>query len=146
MSGAGFLLTVWSRRRHRRRRWCLADGACLASTHRFPNVDFEACSSTRSASPAPTQTVGSSTGFRRSNRNDDGTGDVSGNGLHDALEDFLRQANGQPFCDGCLAVELHVDRLDVQHALDGKWAPLDRGHGRCAVCGQTLTVTRALAA
>ena len=63
-------------------------------------------------------------------------------GASAALDDFLRQANGQPFCDGCLAVELRVDRLDVQHALDGKAASVDRGYGRCSVCGQTLTVTR----
>jgi hypothetical protein len=66
--------------------------------------------------------------------------------LRDALGEFLRQANGQPICDGCLAVELHVGRRDVQHALDDDAAPMDRGHGRCSVCGQTLTVTRALAA
>jgi len=72
--------------------------------------------------------------------------DVSSNGLRNALDEFLRQANGQPLCDGCLAVELHVGRVDVQHALDGNAAPLDRGHGRCSVCGQTLTVTRAPAA
>ena len=63
-------------------------------------------------------------------------------GLGDALGEFLQQANGQPFCDGCLAIELHADRLDVQHALDGTATSIDRGHGRCSVCGQTLTVTR----
>jgi hypothetical protein len=62
--------------------------------------------------------------------------------FRDTLEGFLRQANGQPFCDGCLAVELRVGRLDVQHALDGESASMDRGHGRCSVCGQTLMVTR----
>ena len=73
----------------------------------------------------------------------DGTVDVSRNGLRDALDEFLRQANGQPFCDGCLAVELQVGRLDVQHALDVDAGSMDRGHGRCSVCGQTLMVTRA---
>ena len=68
--------------------------------------------------------------------------DMLGGGLGDTLGEFLYRANGQPFCDGCLAVELRVDRLDVQHALDGKAASIDRGHGRCSVCGQTLTVTR----
>jgi hypothetical protein len=70
---------------------------------------------------------------------------VSGNGLRDGLDGFLRQANGQPFCDGCLAVELCVGRVDVQHALDVDAGSMDRGHGRCSVCGQTLIVTRALA-
>jgi hypothetical protein len=72
----------------------------------------------------------------------DGTANVLRDGLRDALEDFLREANGQPFCDGCLSVELRVGRLDVQHALDGDLASMDRGHGRCSVCGQTLMVTR----
>lgn len=63
-------------------------------------------------------------------------------GLRDALEEFLRRAHGQPFCDGCLAVELHAGRGDVQHALDSQSASIDRGHGRCSVCGQTLMVTR----
>lgn len=70
----------------------------------------------------------------------------SRNGLRSALDEFLRQANGQPFCDGCLAVELRAGRLDVQDALDDHASPMDRGHGRCSVCGQTLTVTRATAA
>jgi hypothetical protein len=70
----------------------------------------------------------------------------SRNGLRSALDELLRQANGQPFCDGCLAVELRAGRLDVQSALDGNASPMDRGHGRCSVCGQTLTVTRAPAA
>lgn len=61
------------------------------------------------------------------------------------LSDFLRQAQGQFFCDGCLAVELHVDRLDVKVALGDVTAPVDRGHGRCSVCGQTLMVTRVAA-
>jgi hypothetical protein len=60
----------------------------------------------------------------------------------EVLVEFLRQANGQPFCDGCLAVELHAERLNVQNALDGHAAAVDRGRGRCSVCGQTLTVTR----
>jgi hypothetical protein len=68
---------------------------------------------------------------------------VSKNGIRDVLDAFLRQANGQPFCDGCLAVELHAGRLDVQHALDVDAGSMDRGHGRCSVCGQTLMVTRA---
>jgi hypothetical protein len=55
---------------------------------------------------------------------------------------FLRQANGQAFCDGCLAIEFHVERRNVQDALAGNAAAIDRGHGRCSVCGQTLTVTR----
>jgi hypothetical protein len=58
--------------------------------------------------------------------------------------EFLRQANGQPFCDGCLAVELRIGRVDVQHALDVEAGSMDRGRGRCSVCGQTLVVTRAL--
>jgi hypothetical protein len=62
--------------------------------------------------------------------------------LTDALGEFLQQANGHPFCDGCLAVELRVERLDVQGALGETTAGIDRGHGRCCVCGQTLTVTR----
>lgn len=59
-----------------------------------------------------------------------------------ALCDFLWQAQGRCFCDGCLAIELHVELFDVRSALGGKAAPMDRGHGRCSVCGQTLTVTR----
>jgi len=59
-----------------------------------------------------------------------------------ALSEFLWQAHGRCFCDGCLAIELHVKPLDVQSALGGTVPPMDRGHGRCSVCGQTLTVTR----
>lgn len=59
-----------------------------------------------------------------------------------AVRDFLRQARGRAFCDGCLALELHVNRLDLQSALDTNAIPIDRGHGRCSVCGQTLPVTR----
>jgi hypothetical protein len=55
---------------------------------------------------------------------------------------FLRQANGRGFCDGCLALEFHVEQFNVRDALDGNAASIDRGHGRCSVCGQTLTVTR----
>jgi hypothetical protein len=62
-----------------------------------------------------------------------------------ALGEMLRRTNGQPFCDGCLAVELGVERLDVQDALDEIAERVDRGNGRCCVCGQTLTVTRTLA-
>jgi hypothetical protein len=62
--------------------------------------------------------------------------------LSRVLSEFLRQAEGQSFCDGCLALELHVKRFDVQAALGGTAPPMDRGHGRCSVCGQTLTVTR----
>jgi hypothetical protein len=62
--------------------------------------------------------------------------------LAEALGEFLQQANGQPFCDGCLAVEMRVERLDVQGALHETTTAMDRGHGRCCVCGQTLTVTR----
>jgi hypothetical protein len=69
---------------------------------------------------------------------------MSGSDLCDTLDEFLRQANGQPFCDGCLSVELRVGRVDVQHALDVDAGSMDRGRGRCSVCGQTLTVTRAL--
>lgn len=69
---------------------------------------------------------------------------MSGSELCDALDEFLRQANRQPFCDGCLAVELSVGRVDVQHALDVDAGSMDRGRGRCSVCGQTLIVTRAL--
>jgi hypothetical protein len=65
-------------------------------------------------------------------------------GPNDTLGGFLHQAHGQPFCDGCLAVELRLARPDVQAALQGEGARIDRGHGRCSVCGQTLTVTRAL--
>jgi hypothetical protein len=68
---------------------------------------------------------------------------LSMDSLRDALDQFLRQANGQPFCDGCFAVELHVGRLDVKHALDVDVRSMDRGHGHCSVCGQTLMVTRA---
>lgn len=67
---------------------------------------------------------------------------MSGGGLRDGLDEFLRQANGQLFCDGCLAVELRVGRVDVQHALDVEAGSMDRGHGRRSVCGQTLMVTR----
>jgi len=65
--------------------------------------------------------------------------------IHDlgaALGDFLSEARGRSFCDGCLAIELDVSRLDVQSALGGSEAPMDRGHGRCSICGQTLMVTR----
>jgi hypothetical protein len=65
-------------------------------------------------------------------------------GPGDTLDGFLQQANGQAFCDGCLAVELRLARPDVQAALQGGAVRIDRGHGRCSVCGQTLTVTRAL--
>jgi hypothetical protein len=61
------------------------------------------------------------------------------------LRELLWQARGRPFCDGCLAIELHVNRLDVKAALGNAAAPMDRGHGRCSVCGQTLTVTRVTA-
>ena len=62
--------------------------------------------------------------------------------LDGALGDFLSKTYGRSVCDGCLAFELHVSRLDVQAALGGSAAPMDRGHGRCSMCGQTLTVTR----
>jgi hypothetical protein len=62
--------------------------------------------------------------------------------LDGPLGDFLRQARGRPFCDGCLAIELQVNRLDVKAVLGDVAATVDRGHGRCSVCGQTLTVTR----
>jgi len=62
--------------------------------------------------------------------------------LDGPLGDFLRQARGRSFCDGCLAIELHVNRLDVKAALGDVAATVDRGHGRCSVCGQTLMVTR----
>jgi hypothetical protein len=65
--------------------------------------------------------------------------------LDGALGDLLRQASGRSFCDGCLAIELQVNRLDVKVALGRTAAPMDRGHGRCSVCGQTLTVTRVAA-
>lgn len=58
------------------------------------------------------------------------------------LSDFLSQAQGRSFCDGCLALELHVNRVDVQPAFDNAGDLMDRGRGRCSVCGQTLTVTR----
>ena len=64
--------------------------------------------------------------------------------LDRALRDLLSRAPGRPFCDGCLAIELRVDRLHVQWAVSGTVAALDRGHGRCSVCGQTLTVTRVI--
>ena len=69
-------------------------------------------------------------------------GDPLKDDVGDCLGDFLRQASGRPFCDGCLAIELRVERLEVQSALDDCAKPTDRGHGRCAACGQTLTVTR----
>jgi len=59
-----------------------------------------------------------------------------------ALDDFLSRAQGRSFCDDCLAIELQVNRLDVRPALDGTPAPMDRGHGRCSVCGQMLTMIR----
>jgi len=64
--------------------------------------------------------------------------------LDRALRDFLSQAPGRSFCDGCLAIELGVERLHVQWALGGTVAALDRGHGRCSVCGQTLMVSRVI--
>jgi hypothetical protein len=72
----------------------------------------------------------------------EGIGDALSGDTGGALRDFLWQARGRPFCDGCLAIELDVDRLDVQSALDSTAAPIDRGQGRCSICGQTLTVTR----
>lgn len=84
-------------------------------------------------------TGGSSTESSGTSRSGARMVDVSG----DVVHAFLRQANGQPFCDGCLVVELHVGRLDVQHALDVDAGSMDRGRGRCSVCGQTLIVTRA---
>jgi hypothetical protein len=71
-----------------------------------------------------------------------GTGDAVIDDLGHALRDFLSQAHGRSFCDGCLAIELHVNRLDVPSAVGGTAAWMDRGHGRCSVCGQTLTVAR----
>jgi hypothetical protein len=62
--------------------------------------------------------------------------------LSGALSDLLGRAHGRSFCDGCLAIELDVSRREVESALDGGAAPIDRGHGRCSICGQTLTVTR----
>ena len=62
--------------------------------------------------------------------------------LSGALSDLLGRAQGRSFCDGCLAIELDVSRRDVESALGGGAAPIDRGHGRCSICGQTLTVTR----
>ena len=38
---------------------------------------------------------------------------MSGNGWRDGLDELLRHANGQLFCEGCLAVELGVGRVDV---------------------------------
>ena len=65
-------------------------------------------------------------------------------GLDRALRELLLQARGRAFCDGCLAIELRVDRLHVQWAVGGTVAALDRGHGRCSVCGQTLMVSRVM--
>jgi hypothetical protein len=62
--------------------------------------------------------------------------------MEGSLGDFLRDAQGRSFCDGCLAIELEVDQIDVKAVLDRTAVPMDRGHGRCSVCGQTLTVTR----
>jgi len=59
-----------------------------------------------------------------------------------ALGDLLTQTPGRSFCDGCLAIELHVARMALPPALDATAGTMDRGHGRCSVCGQTLTVTR----
>jgi hypothetical protein len=70
------------------------------------------------------------------------TGDELVGDLGEVLGNFLRRAQGRSFCDGCLAIELHASRLDVASALDSGEAPMDRGHGRCSICGQTLTVTR----
>jgi hypothetical protein len=70
------------------------------------------------------------------------TGDTLRDDVGGVLSDFLWQARGRSFCDGCLAIELHVDRLAVQSALGGRAEPMDRGEGRCSICGQTLTVTR----
>jgi hypothetical protein len=69
-------------------------------------------------------------------------GDALMDDLGGALGDFLSNAHGRSVCDGCLAFELHVSRLDVEAALGGRAASMDRGHGRCSICGQTLTVTR----
>jgi hypothetical protein len=65
-----------------------------------------------------------------------------GDEMEGSLGDFLRDARGRSFCDGCLAIELEVDQIDVKAVLDRTAVPMDRGHGRCSVCGQTLTVTR----
>jgi hypothetical protein len=64
----------------------------------------------------------------------------------ETVAEFLRHANGQPFCDGCIALELQLQLLEVRAALDHDTSGVDRGHGRCSVCGRTLTVTRVLAA
>jgi hypothetical protein len=69
-------------------------------------------------------------------------GDASIRDVGAVISDFLSEAHGRSFCDGCLALELHVSRLDVQSALGDRETPMDRGHGRCSICGQTLMVTR----
>lgn len=69
-------------------------------------------------------------------------GDALIDNLGGAINDFLSEADGRSFCDGCLAIELQVSQLDVQAALGGSEAPMDRGHGRCSICGQALMVTR----
>jgi len=69
-------------------------------------------------------------------------GDSSVDDFGDALRVFLGHAHGQPFCDGCLAAELDVGAREVRVTLDGDATGVDRGSGRCSVCGQTVTVTR----
>lgn len=46
------------------------------------------------------------------------------------------------FGDGRLSIELHVKPLDMPSALGGTAPAMDRGHGRCSICGQTLTESR----
>ena len=69
---------------------------------------------------------------------------LSGSGGIDPSK--LAGAAGLPNDPASLAalLELRLGRVDVQHALDVDAGSMDRGHGRCSVCGQTLMVTRAL--
>jgi len=69
-------------------------------------------------------------------------GDALIHDLATAISDCLSDAYGRSFCDGCLAIELHISRLDLQSALGAGEASMDRGRGRCSICGQTLMVTR----
>ena len=55
---------------------------------------------------------------------------------------FCGRRKGDVAVNGCLAMERRVSPLDVPSALGGTAPPMDRGHGRYSVCGQTLTVTR----
>lgn len=59
-----------------------------------------------------------------------------------SLVEFLERAGGEPFCDGCLALQVGAPLLEVRAALAGEGGPMVRATGRCSVCFRTLEVTR----